>query len=148
MTHLMPRPLRHSILIGILMLMGVLAAAPAAGAAPIGDPPLPPIPPSPPSYLPDLIVEDVSFGYGYLGWHQDVRIRNQSNVDVFSSFYVRDDSSWNKTVRVSGLAAGSHITVRFYRYSCEGTGTVHVDAFRQIPESKEHNNSKFWAMVC
>ena len=148
MTRLMPRTLRHSILIGVLMLMGVLAAAPAAGAAPIDDPPLPPIPPSPPSHLPDLIVEDVSFGYGYLGWHQDVRIRNQSNVAIFDSFYVRDDSSWNKTVKVNGLSAGSHITVRFYRYSCEGTGTVYADAFRQIPEYNEYNNSKFWAMVC
>jgi hypothetical protein len=135
--------------------MGVLVSAPSVGAIPIGDPPIPTPPPSPtpppPAHLPDLIVESVSHGYAgpYLGYYTDAKIRNQTNHDIYDTFYVRDDSSWNKTVRVTGgLPGGSHVTVRFYRYNCESSGIIHADAFRQIPESYENNNSRFWVLVC
>jgi hypothetical protein len=155
MLHRIPRLFRRSFLLGALVLMGVLVSAPAAGAIPIGDPSLPP-PPSPSTHLPDLVVEtggwlgypDTGYAGPYLGYYNKVRIRNQSNHDIFGSFYVRDDSSWNKTVKVNGLAAGSHADVYFYRYTCETRGTVKVDAFNQIPESNENNNSRWWLTVC
>lgn len=155
MARLMPRSFRRAAALGVLLVLVALMAAPAAGAIPKDYPPVPtPVPtppPPPPEYLPDLAVSDIDYGYAgpYLGYYIDARITNQSNNDIYDTFYVRDDSSWNKTVKVShGMPGGSSVTVRFYRHTCESRGTVKADAFRQIREFSEHNNSKFWLLVC
>ena len=146
-----PRAIRRPIVLGAMLLLVTLISAPAASALPAGQWPPGGGVPTPPDPLPDLIVERVTFGNAgpYLGDYVEATIRNQSNHDVFDGFYVRDDASWNKTVRVNGLAAGSFVRVRFYYDdTCEGSSTIYADAFRQIQESNESNNSRFWVLVC
>lgn len=153
MQRMMPRTFRHSALVGMLLLLGALMVAPSAAAIPKDGPSPPPPGPIPPvdDRMPDLVVAEVRHGWAgpFLGYYTDAKILNRSNVDIHDTFYVRDDSSWNKTVRVtSGIPGGSHYWVRFYRYTCESSGTIHADAFRQIGEYNERNNARFWLLVC
>ena len=153
MLRMMPRTFRHSAFVGMLLLLGALMIAPSASAIPKDGPSPPPPGPIPPvDYtLPDLVVAEVRHGWAgpFLGYYTDAKIQNQSNNDIYGSFYVRDDSSWNKTVKVTGgIPGGSHHWVRFYRHTCESSGTIRADAFHQVKEYNEHNNARFWLLVC
>jgi len=95
---------------------------------------------------PDLIVSATYQGYSqYGGYYTDAVIVNQGN-DNAGAFYVGNNGSY---LPVSGLNAGASTVVRFYRGSyCETGGTVMADAFNQLYELAEGNNSRTWSIIC
>lgn len=94
----------------------------------------------------DLVVTSTSQGYSrYGGYYTDAVVVNQGNAAA-GSFYVGNNGSY---LPVSGLNAGASTVVRFYRGSyCETGGTVMADAFNQVYERYEGNNSRSWSIIC
>ena len=94
----------------------------------------------------DLVVSSTNQGYdGYGGYFTDAVIRNQGNTAA-GAFYVGNSGSY---IPLSGLNAGASTVVRFYRSSnCETGGTVMADAFNQVYELNEGNNSRAWSIIC
>jgi hypothetical protein len=93
---------------------------------------------------PDLVVTSTSLGYDY-GYYTDAVVSNQGNTAA-GGFYVSNNGSY---IWVSGLNAGQSVVVRFYRGSaCESGGTVTADAFNQVYELSEGNNSRSWSIIC
>lgn len=94
----------------------------------------------------DLVVSSTYQGYSRYGGHYtDAVVVNQGNTAA-GSFYVSNNGSY---LPVSGLNAGASTVVRFYRGSyCETGGTVMADAFNQVYERFEGNNSRSWSIIC
>jgi hypothetical protein len=94
----------------------------------------------------DLVVTSTSQGYSQYGGHYtDAVVVNQGNTSA-GAFYVGNNGSY---LPVSGLNVGASTIVRFYRGSyCETGGTVMADAFNQIYELSEGNNSRAWSIIC
>jgi hypothetical protein len=94
----------------------------------------------------DLVVTSTSQGYSqYGGYYTDAVVVNQGNTSA-GAFYVGNNGSY---LPVSGLNVGASTVVRFYRGSyCETGGTVMADAFNQIYELSEGNNSRAWSIIC
>jgi hypothetical protein len=95
--------------------------------------------------VPDLVVSSISHGYGRGGWYLDAVIRNQGD-DHAGEFYVSMNGVY---LYVPSLNAGASTLVRFHRGNvCEGRGTVMADAFNQVYELSEGNNSRDWVLIC
>lgn len=95
---------------------------------------------------PDLVVSATYQGYSqYGGYYTDAVVVNQGNTSA-GAFYVGNNGSY---LPVSGLNSGASVTVRFYRGSyCETGGAVMADAFNQVYELNEGNNSRAWSIIC
>jgi hypothetical protein len=92
----------------------------------------------------DLVVTSTSQGYDH-GYFTDAVIYNQGNTAA-GGFYVSNNGSY---IWVSGLNVGQSAVVRFYRGNyCESSGTVMADAFNQVYELNEGNNSRYWYIIC
>jgi hypothetical protein len=94
----------------------------------------------------DLVVSSTSQGYDqYGGYYTDAVISNQGNQPA-GSFYVSNGGAY---LPVAGLSVGASTLVRFYRAGyCETGGTVMADAFNQVYEVNEGNNSQAWSIIC
>lgn len=144
----MARSIRRRILrplvVASLMLVALAALSPAVSAFPGGH--VAPRPVVIQQVAPDLVVVSVQQGWSpYGGYYSDAVVRNQGN-DNAGMFYVSNQGAF---LPVYGLNAGASATVRFYRSSnCETGGTVVADAFGQVWESNEYNNSRAWSIIC
>jgi hypothetical protein len=94
----------------------------------------------------DLVVSSTTQGYDSVGgYYTDAVIYNQGNTAA-GSFYVGNNGSY---IPVYGLNAGASTVVRFYRNGyCETSGVVMADAFNQVYELSEGNNSRAWSIIC
>ncbi len=94
----------------------------------------------------DLVISNVSESYSrYGGWYTAVTVRNQGNGAAAAS-YVGFNNSYQS---LSALNVGSSATVYFFRGSyCEVSGTLKADAFNQVYELNESNNSRLWTLIC
>ena len=95
---------------------------------------------------PDLVVTSVQQGYSpRAGHYTQVVVMNQGNSHA-GEFVVSNSgaSQW-----VSSLNTGASVSMRFYRGGwCEARGTVMADAFNQVYELSEGNNSADWYIIC
>jgi hypothetical protein len=94
----------------------------------------------------DLVVSSTNQGYdSFGGYYTDAVIYNQGNTAA-GAFYVGNNGSY---IPVSGLNVGASTVVRFYRTgNCETSGVVMADAFNQVYELSEGNNSRAWSIIC
>ncbi|HEX5165835.1 MAG TPA: CARDB domain-containing protein [Thermomicrobiales bacterium] len=93
----------------------------------------------------DLVISNVSEGYSRAGWFTSITVRNDGNVSA-GEFHVGFNNSY---AYVPGLNVGASSTVRIYRgRSCEASGTIMADAFNEVYERNEGNNSRNWVVIC
>ena len=106
------------------------------------------VPPSGGVYVernPDLVIANVSEGYDHFyGWYTAVTVHNQGNSST-DAFHVSFGSTYKP---MAGLSAGSSRVVSFYRRSCEASGLLMVDAFGDVTELNEDNNTQKWVVIC
>ncbi len=94
---------------------------------------------------PDLVIAHVHEGYDrYYGWYSEVTVHNQGNR-WSDGFHVQFGDTYKP---MAGLGAGSSRAVYFYRRSCDVSGTMLVDAFGDVIELNEGNNSREWSVGC
>jgi hypothetical protein len=93
----------------------------------------------------DLVITNVSEGYSRAGWFTSITVRNDGNTSA-GEFHVGFNNSY---AYVPGLNVGASSTVRIYRGRyCEISGTIMADAFNEVYELREGNNSMNWVVIC
>jgi len=93
----------------------------------------------------DLVVSAARVDWNRsVGWHLVMTVKNQGTAAA-GPFY----TSFNGAVAyLPGLAAGASATTQVPTPGCEMSGTITADAFNQVYELREGNNTKALIQIC
>lgn len=93
----------------------------------------------------DLVITDAYEGYSRAGRYTVVTVRNDGSAHA-GEFHVQYNDA---NAYVAGLDVGASATVRLYRgFWCESGGSIVADAYNEVYELNESNNTMPWIVIC